>query len=382
MTTAVTVSIFRSTQDLPDDWDALAVSTVFLTKSYLEITKKSAPNNMCCYFLGFYADRKLIGIALAQYIDLYKLTSFGERDQCIKTTVRNFIFRKLASNVLILGNNMLTGENGWAFASDTSNSLQQKCLALALDKLVDALKSEGLDIHIQIAKDFYHTPSNLLSASYFTSYYQFYIQPNMVFSLAEHWKTELDYTHDLQKKYRDQWKRARKKCVGVEKRAMDLVQIAQYETELYTLYYTVAKNAPFNTFFLARNHFYNMKEKLGDDFSMIGYFENETLIGFCTLIQNGTDIDTYFLGYDETLQKQKMLYLNMLYDMIDFSIKKKTKQLVLARTALEIKSSVGAKAVPMFGYIKHRNGLLNFFMKWIFNYLQPEIKWQERHPFH
>jgi hypothetical protein len=203
----------------------------------------------------------------------------------------------------------------------------------------------------------------------------------MVFSLAEHWATEADYTKDLQKKYRDQWKRARKKCLGVEKRTMDLELVARYEAELYSLYYTVAKNAPFNTFFLAPHHFHNMKQQLADNFTIFGYFENNTLIGFCTLIHNGAVIDTYFLGYDESLQKQKMLYLNMLYDMIDFSIQKKAKQLVLARTALEIKSSVGAKAVPMFGYIKHRNKLLNFFMKWIFNYLQPEIKWQERHPF-
>lgn len=375
------ICIYRNTAELPDNWDELAASTVFLTKSYLETTKKSAPNNMCCYFVGFFTDGILTGIAIAQYIDLYKLSSFGERDQCIKTAVRNFIFRKLAANVLILGNNMLTGENGWAFAKHTSSSYQQNCLALALVKLVDTLKSEGIAIHIQIAKDFYHTPSNLLSAAYFKSFYQFYIQPNMVFSLAEHWTSETDYTKDLQKKYRDQWKRARKKCAGVEKRTLDLELVAHYEAELFSLYNTVAKNAPFNTFFLAPHHFYNMKQQLAENFTIFGYFENNSLIGFCTLIQNGSVIDTYFLGYDEVLQKQKMLYLNMLYDMIDFTIIKKAKKMVLARTALEIKSSVGAKAIPMFGYIKHRNKLLNFFMKWIFNYLQPEIKWIERHPF-
>ena len=114
---------------------------------------------------------------------------------------------------------------------------------------------------------------------------------------------------------------------------------------------------------------------------MYSYFENEKLVGFSTLIKNGEDNDTYFLGYNEEIQKRTMLYLNMLYDMLAFSIKNKAKKLVLARTALEIKSSVGAKAIPMFGYIKHRNPILNFFMKSIFTYMQPEIKWHERHPF-
>jgi hypothetical protein len=29
-------------------------------------------------------------------------------------------------------------------------------------------------------------------------------------------------------------------------------------------------------------------------------------------------MDTYFLGYDDSIQREKMLYLNMLYDMILF----------------------------------------------------------------
>jgi hypothetical protein len=42
-----------------------------------------------------------------------------------------------------------------------------------------------------------------------------------------------------------------------------------------------------------------------------------------------------------------MLYLNML------SINKGFKEIIFARTALEIKSSVGAKPIQMYGYIGH-----------------------------
>ena len=51
-----------------------------------------------------------------------------------------------------------------------------------------------------------------------------------------------------------------------------------------------------------------------------------------------------------------MLYLNMLYDMVAYSIKKQFKTIVFARTALEIKSSVGAKPVAMKGFIKSFGG--------------------------
>jgi hypothetical protein len=92
-------------------------------------------------------------------------------------------------------------------------------------------------------------------------------------------------------------------------------------------------------------------------------------------------MDTYFLGYDEKMQRETMLYLNMLYDMIGYSIKKKFKKIIFGRTALEIKSSVGAEPEQMFGYIKHSNPLLQWQMPRIFNSLQPAINWQKRNPF-
>ncbi len=375
------IEIYRNTLELPSTWNEIAASTLFLSKSYLEITKNSAPSNMCCFFIGFYEEDDLIGIGIAQYLDLYKLYSFGERDQCVKTSVRNFVFRNLASNVLIIGNNMLTGENGWAFKSSVGPDLQFEMLAKAANMLVETLQDEGISIHIQILKDFYVTEFNQVAANYFRSFYSFTIQPNMVFTLPKDWVSEEDYVNALQKKYRDQWKRARKKGGQLTKRPFSLEDLDEQEIKLHELYYNVAKNAPFNTFFLHSRHFYDLKKNLGEAFCLYGYFDQDKLIGFSTLIKNGEAVDTYFLGYDEEVQKQKLLYLNMLYDMVEFAIQNKSKELILARTALEIKSSVGAKPIAMFGFIKHRNPVLNYFMKWIFTYLQPEIKWHERHPF-
>ncbi len=87
------------------------------------------------------------------------------------------------------------------------------------------------------------------------------------------------------------------------------------------------------------------------------------------------------LGYDETIQREKMLYLNMLYDMIAYSINKGFEEIVFARTALEIKSSVGAKPIEMFGFIKHEIKLIDKCMETFFNYLEPKVTWQERNPF-
>ena len=92
-------------------------------------------------------------------------------------------------------------------------------------------------------------------------------------------------------------------------------------------------------------------------------------------------MDTYFLGYDDTIQKEKMLYLNMLYDMIAYSVNKGFGEIIFARTALEIKSSVGAKPVEMYGLMQHSNKQINKKIAKIFDYLEPKTAWKERNPF-
>lgn len=266
---------------------------------------------MICHFIGIFNDSQLVGIVLTQFLFTEKLESFGERDQCLKTSVRNFAFKNFASHVLFVGNNMLTGQNAFIFVSDIKQSIALKTLHKAINQLKKNLKASGRKVHITSIKDFTATEIIPLQNE-FKNNYTFSTQPNMVFEIHKDWASEQDYINALSKKYRDQYKRARKKADGIVKQKMSLADIKKYEDVIYDLYFHVAKNAPFNTFFLARNHFSFFKEIMKDDFLFYGYFLEEKLIGFNTLIKNGSAMDTYFLGYDETIQREKMLYLNML----------------------------------------------------------------------
>ena len=381
MNSKIQFTFYSKVSKLPENWNSLAVNNIFLSKEYLEVLEKSAPNNMSCFFIGFYIEDNLVGIALSQFLNLNLLKSFGDRDKCVKSNVRNFIFKNFCSHVLLIGNNMLTGQNAFAF----SEGIDKKDIALGLLNAMNELKaniqSSGKKVHITSLKDYENTDIVAFEKELNKDYFQFSTQPNMVFTILENWKTEQDYINALSKKYRDQYKRARKKAAGIEKRKLNLQEIIAHEEEIYELYFHVAQNAPFNTFFLAKNHFRVFKEILKNKFLFYGYFIDNKLIGFNTLIKNGAAMDTYFLGYDESIQKEKMLYLNMLYDMIAYSINKGFKEIVFARTALEIKSSVGAKPIEVYGFIKHETKLIDRCTKTIFNYLEPKTEWQERNPF-
>ena len=381
MSTTLTFQIYFSTALLPSNWDSLATNNLFLSTEYLKILEKSAPKNMQCFYIGLFNDSDLIGIALSQYLNLNQLDSFGERDRCVKTLIRNFLFKKFSSQVLIIGNNMLTGQNAFAFSSKIDIIKGIQTLKKASEELVTILKNKRKKVHLISFKDFSESDAKQFQKAGFEEYYQFSIQPNMVFNIESQWNSESDYINAFSKKYRDQHKRARKRAERITKKKMNLDAIIKHEKTIYDLYFHVAKNAYFNTFFLNQNHFSVLKEILEHKFLFYGYFQDEKLIGFNTLIKNGAVMETYFLGYDETIQREKMIYLNMLYDMIAYSINKGFKEIVFARTALEIKSSVGAKPHQMFGFIKHTNPFINSKMKYLFNYLEPKVDWKQRNPF-
>lgn len=381
MNSSLTFEIYFSTENFPSNWDSLAKNNLFLSKDYMKILEKSAPKNMQCYFIGLFDNDDLVGIALSQHINLNLLDTFGERDQCIKTMVRNILFKKYSSQVLLIGNNMLTGQNSFAFSDKIDKIIGIQTLKKASEALITILKNKGIKIHLISFKDFSEFETEHFQKADFEDYYPFSTQPNMVFNINKDWNSEQDYINALSKKYRDQYKRARKKADGIVKKKMHLEDIIKNEKIIYELYFHVARNAYFNTFFLAKNHFRVLKEILKDKFLFYGYFQDEKLIGFNTLIKNGDVMDTYFLGYDESIQREKMVYLNMLYDIIGYSINKGFKEIVFARTALEIKSSVGAKPIQMFGFIKHRNALINSKIEKIFSYLEPKVDWKERNPF-
>jgi predicted N-acyltransferase len=373
--------IYSSTKDLPANWDSLAINNIFLSKDYLTVLEDAAPKNMACHFIGLFLNEELVGLALSQYIDLRDVHSFGERDHRLKTKVREIVFKYLSSNVLVMGNNMLTGQNGCCFSKRLSRSEGMILLKTVAEELKKIFNSDGKKIHLTIFKDFSKSEVEPFEVPEFNSFYKFTTQPNMLFQIRESWRSFDDYILDNNKKYRDQYKRARKKADGISKKKLSLDEITTYNSRIYQLYMNVAKNAPFNTFYLPENHFVFFKKALKDNFLFYGYFIGEELIGFNTLIKNGSDIDTYFLGYDETYQREKMLYLNMLYDMIGYSINKGYKRIVFARTALEIKSSVGAKPVHMYGLIRHSNPIINLIVSKTFSYFEPKIQWQERNPF-
>lgn len=364
---------------MPEAWDIIAQPNIFLSSAYLAVLEKSAPENMHCHFIGLFDDNVLCGVAIAQYINLSKINTFSDQKKAF--SLKDYLFKKFSSHILLIGNNTLTGQNAYVISDKITEADALYLLRKSLYSLKEDYRSKGICMNLLAIKDFNNNELPDFKTAGFKDYFQFCTQPNMIFSIRESWNSNDDYLRDMNTKYRTQYNRARKKAEGIDKRQLSEDDIKALEDKIQNLYLTVAGNASFNTFHLLRGHFYTFKQHLKDNFLFYGYFINGELIGFNTLIKNGPDMDTYFLGYDASVQKEKMLYLNMLYDMAGYAIKKRFSHVIFARSAMEIKSSVGAKAEQVYGIIKHTNPVLNLFMGKLFEYFEPKIEWKERSPF-
>jgi hypothetical protein len=382
----INYTIYTSFKELPPSWNHIAGQDIMLSINYFKALEEASPNNITLYYIGVFKNDELVGLALIERVELYLKDMFRKNAaSAVKEVFRDLISRVLRGNVLVVGNLTHTGQHGISFIKDKISLNEYLYTVIDGVNAIKALikKESKKTIRIIMFKDYFlnddiHKAEHIFNSEKLN---KVTVQPNMVLDIKSGWVKPEDYLNNLNKKYKTRYKRARKKFGTIERKELDIETIQNNSTRLYKLYTNVSYNAKFNTFVLPKNHFYKLKQELQKDFRVFGYYFNETLIGFYTVIINNSVLETYFLGYDSEHQFQKQLYLNMLYDMLEFAIINKFTSVVYARTAMEIKSSVGAKSVPMLMYMKHTNSFANTLLKAIFNFMKPNQKWEERHPF-
>ncbi len=386
-------SFFRSIDATGNDWDQLAVQSgdVFLQRAYLHTLENTPPSDMRFGYLIFYANDRPAGIAICQTKRFSAAESLSdlsttEKDPCFFNGLANWLKRRVAgwvdAEILVCGNLMVTGEHGFWFDRDlVCEKDTAPLLYTALQDTSAQMDKNGSRIAMLLVKDIrpeqQATMGQYLVKKQFT---EFDIQPNMVLHLDEF--ADFDqYLGAMTTKYRTRAKRAFKKGELLEKKELLVNEVLAAAPHMYELYKSVAKSAGFNVVDLNADYTPAVQKGLDGGFRVFGYYLKDQMVAYCTTLKNGDELEAHFLGYDKSLNHEYQLYLNMLYDMIGVAFDSGCKSVVFARTALEIKSSVGAVPEHLFCYLKHQNPLINNFTSNVLDYLKPVEEWQQRHPF-
>ncbi len=388
----VDVQLFRSSKDLPLFWDETTPKQhLFLKKAYLDVLEHAPPKGMRFAYLVFSKQEKNVGLAICQVLHFNAEESINTPAknpqknvfEAISRSMKSLVARKVDFNGLVCGNLLLTGEHGFYFDEKLIGKKEaMEALASGIEKTREIFGKEGVDISVTYVKEYFETSREFVKPVLEQQgYFEFQIQPNMMLKIPSEWATFEDYLGAMSSKYRVKTKRALKKGKAVVRKELDLQGIRKNKETLYALYRGVADGSGFNTFLLHPNYFYELKRNLGDAFCLIGYYVEEEMVAFFTTIDTGEEMEANFLGYNPAKNKEFQIYHNILLDLVKQGIHLQASHIVFARTALEIKSSIGAVPHEMYNYIKHRKSLPNKFIKKVFEYLNTPEEWKQRHPF-
>jgi len=371
--------------EMASDWDNLIDSNdLMFSSNYLSIIEKNPPKNITPYYVITYKNKKPLAAFYFQYKyvkleDNLRITENSQGEFSIKEFIKHQCIKSINFPSLVCGNLMMTGAYGFRFDKSVPLNEQNSLLNTAIETIIAKLKSQKINPGLVIIKDFEENYKS--HPIQLEDYTKFFVQPNMSMSIKPHWTSMEAYLFDLKSKYRVRYRKALQTTSHLTKIELNEEDILKYQKTIFKLYKKISDQAKFNSFVLDNSYFYNLKKNLGKNLRFISYWDNEVMVGFYTTIQHESFLEAHFLGYDTDLNRQTHLYLAMLYDMVDSAIKMKCQRINLSRTAIEIKSTIGATPQNMYILMQHTNKLLNLSVSKIVDWVNPTENYVIRSPF-
>ncbi len=205
----------------------------------------------------------------------------------------------------------------------------------------------------------------------------------MELTIDASWNSMEDYFCCLTKKYKRRAEKIIEAGNRIVKKELNAENILSETKQIKNLFNQVTSKQTIKMGLIGENYFYEYKKKFPDEFSFWGYYFENRLVAFTTYIEHGKTLEIHYIGINYSLNKELMIYFNILFDGIQMAIVKKKEQLELGRTAREAKANIGGKSLYFNDFISVKGWLANVLAKKFTKYFQSEIgeDWAERHPF-
>ncbi len=376
-----TISFFKSI-DAVDTSERFSAFThdIYGNYDFLNVLEKNPPSGFQFCYLTFHKNEQLIGWMPCEikHFKADQSLNFSKESNSFILKIRKALAQKVSFETLIVGSLLLTGEHSYYFDNQiVTNTDKYFLISKGIEFAKKTLSEEDIVVKNVFIKDFFESQKYFITEGY----NEFEVEPNFIFDIPDEWQSFENYMEALSSKYRVRTKRAFKKAEGVEKKEFNLERILAHQSEINVLYQNISKKSAFNLVELHEDYFVDLKRQLGEKFRLWGYFTEGVLVGFFTTIDNGKELEAHYLGYNEAVNFSHHIYHNFLLDIIKIGIETKKKRIIFARTANEIKSSVGAVAHNMFLYMKHENPIINRLLPYFLKILSPREIWQPRNPY-
>ncbi len=166
--------------------------------------------------------------------------------------------------------------------------------------------------------------------------------PIMQLSLNPEWNSLDDYLGELRTKSRTKVKRILACSEGCSIQSLSLTELEAQIDEIHSLYGQVYGEASFRLGTLMPKDLIEAKRSWGDRFRVEVIRHNDRTVAFYCGYQTATTVEAFFVGFHRGLNRDLSLYQRMLIEFIRWGIEAGVQYVVMGRTALDIKSSIGA----------------------------------------
>ncbi len=388
----VRIVIHNSFNDLTvSDWTCcIRDHQLFLSPSYLIAAESSALPGMEFRYAIVYRQNKPVAVVYFQLVNLsdsglggiLDLDEYGGLASTLSTRINDLLFSPgdgHRSYLLCCGNLLVSGDHAIGAINEESYIIAIESIGLVKKQISSGLGKNSRIVALMV-KDFYPETDKLVQPVLKKDYFQLNTDPEMIFEVDKEWKNFDDYLAALSSKYRVRANSARSKMEGIHTRILSEKEIIQSIDEIFNLNAGVMRKAPVKLARPSAKYFLNLKKAFGDNYNIRAFFDGDKMIAFTSALYNKYHFEAHFIGINYDYNKSHNLYQNILYSYIDDVIAAKSKRLYFGRTALEIKSTTGARPHHLACYFKLANRVLNTLARPLVSSTGPG-KWIPRDPF-
>jgi hypothetical protein len=383
--TDYSIHIYHSVKDIP----ALTLEHLgsekhfFFSSGYWNVFEHAFSKNIQFRYVVVSHNGEAVGLAPFQLIMFKGSNVSNEVEekgwwQQTKKYITGKVVNLISMRLLVSGNTFLTGE--FAFHLKPGLEFNSK-KAQAFHAAIQQIVAEEKNISGILIKDFYAETATHLDTLKQNNFLQFEVNPNMEVDILPEWNSMKDYGQALSSRYRIRYHKALDRASGLECRNLDEALINRYEPQLQTMLSEILERSDFKLESPDIEYMKALRRQFPDSFHLKGIFKGDVLLGFYSAYHTGSELYACFVGMDKSLLKEHDLYLNILYKLLELAIDLKVTKLHYGRTAMEIKSSVGAKPKQMYLYVKHVNPVINRLVHFAVKTLSKNPEWTLRNPF-
>ncbi|MEM1359834.1 MAG: hypothetical protein AAGF89_16635, partial [Bacteroidota bacterium] len=317
--------------------------------------------------------------------------------------LRRRLLAPLSFEILCIGQFLTSGD----YCQDGLQQLSPTEASELLPAVADTLLECDRTYTAVLLKDLYPTAHDVVQILRAAGYYTLPVDPIMKLELDPHWNNIEDYLETVTSKYRVRYRRARGKLAGLRRQRLSVQDVATNQDRIYQLYANVSSGADFNAATLTPDYFPWLAQQgakvlshpwlsnsqlasvyaedglaLSGPVQFHGYFtEGDELVGFTSSVANGSVLHAHYLGLEDDYKYSHHLYHNMLFDLLEEGIEGGFATLDYGRTALEIKSSIGAKPIDYACLLKTRQNWVNKLVPIFTPAVYRAHEWTPRNPF-